>query len=100
MAKRKSRGTSPEMINFFKQLRWYPEANVSDHYVFLNTLAKDNPSLYSAAQSLLKINGKIDDFKEEAHFDNALKFLLSASLSERSNLYTVTTPTSFLFSVT
>ena len=84
MAKRKSRGTSPEMIDFFKKLRWYPEAKASDHYVFLNTLKKDNPSLQAAAQALLKVNGQIEDFQQEAHLEKALTFLEKAANSEKS----------------
>ena len=63
---------------------WYPRsANKKDLYVYLNTLSSDNSSLYSAAKSLVNINGIINN-PEEGEFKKSLDFLKEAALSERS----------------
>lgn len=62
---------------------WFPKANTSDHYVFLTSLEGDNPGLYTAAAEMLKVNGGLEVFAEEAHFENALAFLNSAANAER-----------------
>ena len=62
---------------------WFPKANTSDHYVFLTSLESDNPGLYAAAAEMLKVNGGLEVFAEEAHFENALAFLNSAANAER-----------------
>ena len=81
MARRKN---NLQLEKYFSPMGWYPQASKSDYYVFLSTLDKDNPGLYQAAESLLKVNGNSADFSAESHFLNALVFLKMAAESERS----------------
>ena len=69
---------------FYHGEGWYPSANASDLFVFLNSLSMDNPGLMSAAEALLKVNPGSTDFAVEARFEAALQFLNQMYLSERS----------------
>lgn len=61
---------------------WYPSANTKDHYVFLNTLAEDNPGLKAAAQTMITINPNLNE-DPNASFQEGIEFLRAAAASER-----------------
>ena len=61
---------------------WYPSsADKENLYVYLNTLQTDNPSLYFAAQALVKANNS-QEFENEARIETALEFLNLAAENE------------------
>ena len=63
---------------------WYPSANTTNHYVYLNSLKDDNPSLANAVENLLKVNPQSPtDFDEYYKLTEAIAFLKTCAQNER-----------------
>ena len=61
---------------------WYPSsANKDNLYVYLNTLSRDNPGLYSAAKALVNANNQ-GDTENGFKIESALQFLDAAATNE------------------
>ena len=61
---------------------WYPSsANKDNLYVYLNTLSRDNPGLYSAAKALVNANNQ-GDTENGFRIESALQFLDAAATNE------------------